>query len=137
MKSYLTNDYFKTTAICFVTLFFLLSIPFSVYAGLITTDAQDDMVSHELVFTEKAGFNLGIGLGELANYIISAFLGLLAIIFIILIIIGGYGWMMAGGDEGKVTTAKERIRQAIIGLIITVSAYAITYFVFNALPWGG
>ncbi|MCK5212215.1 hypothetical protein KAJ89_05940 [Candidatus Parcubacteria bacterium] len=137
MKSCLTNNYFKTIAICFVTLFFLLSISCGVYAGLITTDAQDDIVSHELVFTGEAGFDLSIGLGELANYIISAFLGLLAIIFIILIIIGGYGWMMAGGDEGKVTAAKERIRQAIIGLIITVSAYAITYFVFNALPWGG
>jgi hypothetical protein len=41
--------------------------------------------------------------------------------------------MTAGGDEQKVTKAKDSIRRAIIGLIIIVAAYGITYFVFMAL----
>ena len=92
-----------------------------------------DMRSHNDAFLDTSEYNSGMELGNLARIVIEAFLGLLAIIFIILIILGGYGWMMAGGDESKVTAAKERIKQAIIGLIITVSAYAIT---FNAIPWG-
>ena len=44
--------------------------------------------------------------------------------------------MTAGGDEAKVTKAKETLRRAIIGLMIIIAAYAITVFVFKALPAG-
>lgn len=65
--------------------------------------------------------------------LIKIFLGFLGIIFIVLIVYSGYNWMTAGGNEEKVTKARTTIFRAIIGLIITVSAYAITYFVFGAL----
>ncbi len=65
--------------------------------------------------------------------IIKTFLGFLGIIFIVLIIWAGYNWMTASGNEEKVTKAKKSLYQAVIGLLITLSAYAITYFVFTAL----
>jgi len=65
---------------------------------------------------------------------ISAFLGLLGIIFLVLIIYAGYNWMTAQGDEEKVTIAKNTLTRAVIGLIIIVAAYSITYFVFSSLP---
>ena len=68
---------------------------------------------------------------------IKAFLGLLGIIFLVLIIYAGYEWMTAQGDEEKVTKAKDTLSRAVIGLIIIIAAYSITYFVFNALPGGG
>jgi type IV secretory pathway VirB2 component (pilin) len=68
---------------------------------------------------------------------ISAFLGLLGIIFIILIIYAGFNWMTAGGDEEKVKLAKDTLIRAVIGLIIIIAAYSITYFVFSNLPGGG
>jgi len=61
---------------------------------------------------------------------------LLGIIFIILMIYAGYNWMTAQGEEEKVTKAKTTIQRAIIGLIIVVSAYAITAFVFKSLQVG-
>ncbi|HAM88226.1 MAG: hypothetical protein US83_C0010G0045 [Candidatus Falkowbacteria bacterium GW2011_GWC2_38_22] len=91
-------------------------------------------------FAKSSGFNIGDSdgaeLGEIISIVIKAFLGLLAIIFIILMIYAGFIWMTAGGEEQKVTTAKETIKKAIIGLVIIVSAYAITAFVFKALPFG-
>ena len=60
----------------------------------------------------------------------------MGVIFIILIILAGYNWMTAGGEEEKVNKAKQMIYRAIIGLIIIMSAYAITYFVFTNLPAG-
>ena len=57
-------------------------------------------------------------------------LTMLGIIFVILIILAGYNWMTAAGDEAKVTKAKETIRRAIIGFIIVSSAYAIYNYVF-------
>lgn len=68
---------------------------------------------------------------------IQVFLGLLGIIFLILIIYGGYEWMTAQGDEEKVTKAKDTLQRAIIGLIIIIVAYSITFFVFSSLPGGG
>ena len=68
--------------------------------------------------------------------IIRAFLGLLGVIFVILIIIAGFGWMTAGGDEEKLRKAKQTMQRAVVGLIIVAAAYSITYFVFKALPGG-
>ena len=89
---------------------------------------------------KQANFNVksgGQGIGLIMATVIKAFLGLLAIIFIVLIITAGYKWMTAGGNEEKIKEAQQTIKTAIIGLIIIVGAYAITHFVFNALPWGG
>jgi len=65
--------------------------------------------------------------------VINAFLSIFGTIFLILMILGGYKWMMASGREEEVKKAKDTIRAAIIGLIIVVSAYAISYFVALSL----
>ncbi|MFH1427888.1 MAG: pilin [Patescibacteria group bacterium] len=85
---------------------------------------------------QNTGFAGGEGIGAIMATVIQAFLSLLGIIFLFLILIAGYNWMTASGDEEKITKAKVTINRAIIGLIIVISAYAITYFVFNHLPWG-
>jgi len=68
--------------------------------------------------------------------VVQGFLGLLGVIFLILLIYGGYTWMTARGEEEKVEKAKDTIRRAIIGLAIIVAAFSITYFVFANLPGG-
>jgi len=68
--------------------------------------------------------------------VVEAFLGLLGVIFLVLIIYAGFEWMTAQGDEKKVDTAKDTLTRAVIGLIIIIAAYSITYFVFTSLPGG-
>ena len=65
--------------------------------------------------------------------IIQAFLGILGLIFLTLTLYAGYLWMTAGGDETKVTKARTLLQQAVIGLLIIVSTYSITYFVFGRI----
>jgi RsiW-degrading membrane proteinase PrsW (M82 family) len=55
------------------------------------------------------------------------------VVFLILIIYGGILWMTAAGNEEKVKKAKELITEALIGLVIVLAAYAISYFVLNQL----
>ena len=74
---------------------------------------------------------------RIISTVIEVFLGLLGIIFLVLIIYAGYNWMTAQGDEEKVTKAKDTLQRAVIGLIIIIAAYSITYFVFSSLPGGG
>ena len=56
------------------------------------------------------------------------FLGLIAVV---VILIGGFRWMTAGGNEDKVASAKQMIIAGAIGLIIILAAYAIVQFVIN------
>lgn len=68
--------------------------------------------------------------------IIGVALSLLGVIFLVLMIYGGFLWMTARGDGGQVDKAKGMITTAIVGLIIVLSAYAITYFVITKLYLG-
>jgi hypothetical protein len=52
----------------------------------------------------------------------------------VITIIAGYQWMTAGGNEEQVAKAKKNISNAVIGLIIILAAYAITWFIFTYLP---
>jgi len=69
--------------------------------------------------------------------VIKIILGFLAVVFIILLITAGFKWMMAQGNEEQVTQSIATIRAAIIGLIVILASYAITYFVFKYAPFSG
>lgn len=58
--------------------------------------------------------------------IVSIFLGFLAIIFIILVLYGGYLWMTAAGNEQRVEEARNVLKRAIVGIIIVLGAAVIT-----------
>jgi hypothetical protein len=126
------------TIFCSVMIMFLFgffSLP--VYATkLIDGEVIKKVDSNVGEFQKGSGFSTAPagGLGPIAETIIKGFLSLLAIIFLIMIIIAGYGWMMAGGEEAKVEKSIDTIKRAVIGLIIIVCSYLITYFVFNNIP---
>ena len=61
--------------------------------------------------------------------LVKIFLGFLGIIFVVLLIVAGFRYMTAGGDEDKVKGAVKQIRDAIIGLVIVICAYSITVFI--------
>jgi preprotein translocase subunit SecG len=65
--------------------------------------------------------------------IIKIVLGFLAIIFVVLIIIAGFKWMTAGGNQDRIKEATAQIKNAVIGLLIILVSYSITVFVFRAL----
>ncbi|MCX6778944.1 MAG: pilin [Candidatus Magasanikbacteria bacterium] len=68
-------------------------------------------------------------LPTLIGQIIQVALSLLGVIFLVLIVYGGYKWMIARGEAKEVEVAKDTMTRAIIGLAIVLAAYAITYFV--------
>jgi type IV secretory pathway VirB2 component (pilin) len=65
--------------------------------------------------------------------VINIVLGLLGLIAVIIILIGGFEWMTAGGDDAKTKHAKDRMIQGLIGLVIIFLAYAIASFVISKL----
>src|SRR3989339_1440832 len=65
--------------------------------------------------------------------IINMALGLLGIVAVVIVLVGGFEWMTAGGNEEKTGEAKKRIMAGVIGLAIILSAYAIAKFVIDSL----
>lgn len=61
--------------------------------------------------------------------IIGTVLGYTGTVFFILVVYAGIMWMMAGGNEENIKKAQGILKTAIIGLIIIMSAYAITQFI--------
>ncbi len=55
----------------------------------------------------------------------------LAIIAVIVILIGGFKWMTAAGNEDKVSEAKKIVVGGVIGLVIILAAWAIASFVLG------
>lgn len=116
------------------SLLFIIAIfsPFSFYAnaapGASPAFEQERQAD---VFADAAGLNKSVTIGQVVGNLIKIALSLLAIIFIVLLVYAGFQWMTAEGNEDKVTKAKETIVRAIIGLVIIIAAYSITYFVFQ------
>ena len=82
----------------------------------------------------NAGLNLGSkDIRETVGTVINTFMGLLGLVAVVIVLIGGFQWMTAGGNEEKVQEAKKRILAGIIGLVIIMSAYAISKFVVDAV----
>jgi hypothetical protein len=80
----------------------------------------------------KAGFSANTdatSMSAIAGTVVATVLGLLGVIFIVLIVFAGITWMTAGGEEAKVEKAQKILKNAIIGLILTISATAIYYVV--------
>ncbi|PIY80948.1 MAG: hypothetical protein COY80_00050 [Candidatus Pacebacteria bacterium CG_4_10_14_0_8_um_filter_42_14] len=48
-----------------------------------------------------------------------------SIFFIVNFILGAFSWITAGGESGKIETARNRMMQSAIGLVIIVAAYGI------------
>ncbi len=113
----------------------LLVIPYFVFAqsggGLINGSSTLDTLN-------KVAGNGGYAIGEEFNLmaavgvVIQGALSLLGAIFIIIMVIAGYRWMTASGNEQAVSKATDMIKRAIIGLIITLSSWAIWSFILNS-----
>lgn len=106
-----------------------IMVPLTVgYAGVL-----DESIG-KLDATGKAA-NLGgtKDLPTLVGNIINVLTGTMGIVFVILVIYAGVLYMTASGDNDKVKKAKTLLTQAVIGMIILVSAYAIASFVLGQL----
>lgn len=60
-------------------------------------------------------------------------MGFLGVVAVVVIILGGFMWMTAAGNEEKVAKAKKVLVQGIIGLAIVMLAFAIATFVMQMI----
>ena len=80
------------------------------------------------LFGNEAGCN-GDGIFKTITNVLLFIIGAVAVI---MLIIGGIRYTVSGGDSGSVTSAKNTILYAVVGLIVAILAFAIINFVLGS-----
>ena len=96
--------------------------------------AQSQITSQDLGI--QYGSATGLGSQDVRTTIariIRTAMGLLGIVAVVIILIGGFKWMTAGGNDEQTGEARKWIFSGIIGLAIILSAYALATYVINSL----
>lgn len=121
------QKYFLKIALIFVMAFMLVVPAFSAVA---TSDIDDitgiDAISDSMVLGDEDPRTIAAG-------VINVILGFLGIIAVVIILLGGFKWMTAAGNEEKVEEAQKLIKAGIIGLVIILAAWGIASFVIRQL----
>mgnify|MGYP001603229247 CR=1 FL=1 len=81
----------------------------------------------------KTDTDLKQSLPQAVGSIIGMVLAFTGLVLLVIMVYSGIIWLTAGGNEEKVTEAKARIKNAVIGMAIALSAFIITNFVVQAL----
>ena len=106
--------------------FSILSLVFMPIAGVMALEVGLEEVDEEIELGNR-------DIRATIASIINVAMGLLGIIAVAIILIGGFQWMTAGGNEENVDKAKKRIIQGVIGLAIILASWAIARFVLESL----
>lgn len=119
------TKYLKTLAVGAA----MMALPFTLSVHHVRAVDLTDKLDQVNTEADLGETDLTVTVGKL----ISTFLGLLGVIFLILVIYAGFTWMTAQGDEKAVAKAKNILISAVVGLVVLLSAYAISTFVISQL----
>lgn len=68
---------------------------------------------------------------ETVSKLINTAMLLLGIIAVGIVLLGGFKWMTAGGNDEKVSEAQKLMGSGLIGLVIILSAWGIAVFILS------
>ena len=123
-KLSLSSTVFKTaSAVLVLVVLFLLTITPVLAQGQLETGLQ-------------YGEGLGLGTQDIritVMNVVRIFLGFIGIIAILLALYAGWLWMSSAGQADKIDQAKRILTNAVIGLVIIFSAFAIVSFIIGLL----
>lgn len=65
------------------------------------------------------------GMGDLITQYLGAVMSVAALLLLLYLIWGAIDWISSGGDKSKVEKGREKITQAVIGIIVMASTLAL------------
>lgn len=84
----------------------------------------------EICKANSAGGGL-FGAGSIWENVLQTLIYIVGAVSVIMIVIGGLRYSISNGDQAQVTSAKNTILYALVGICVAVSAQAIVSFVFG------
>jgi len=121
-------------------LLFFLSIVFLPFLVFAQDSKGTEALFNGLEKTAEDTYDTGVSqssLGQTIADILNTLFSVLGVIFLLLVIYSGFLWMTARGNDEQVAKAKKILEQVVIGIIIVVAAYGITYFVLSNIAGAG
>lgn len=122
----------KINLIIIAVLLLFFSVSFSAQAGEalegLNVTQQTAGIS-ELANADSPDAGLGAMIGRAINIIFSAF----GVVFVAVILVGGYIWMASTGNEEGIKKAKTIILNGIFGLMVVFISYALVALILFAL----
>lgn len=118
-----------TKTLKFFSTVFVVSVIINVFFSPVHALAQRKTLGDAQNSLETVIPSTGITEGNLDNQAATVVKGILvamALVFFGLMVYSGIVWMTARGEEDRITKARETIIAAVIGLVVVVSAYAVT-----------
>ncbi len=99
------------------------------WLGLTAASTVKAQITNPILKGEAGSDAPGAKDGSLLYKLISGLLSFMMIVGAILVLINliqaGIDWISSGGDSGKIESARDRLTNAVIGLIILSASYAI------------
>ena len=71
------------------------------------------------------------GLNKILTLVINIFSFIVGFVAVLMIIIGGFKYITSGGDSNNISSAKNTLIYALVGLVIVVLAQVLVRFVIN------
>jgi len=133
----------KKLAVVLASIFGVVSLGLAVAQPLAAQSIADN-VCRGILSTESGKVNKNVtasscaetgdkSLGNVSSRVIDIFSIVVGAVSVIMIIIGGFRYIISGGDSTGVTAAKNTILYAIVGLVIVIFAQVIVRFVITNL----
>ena len=101
-----------------------------------TAGAQVDEINKGINAVGGSNSSATLQVDDIVLAVVNWLLFAVGVISVIMLIVGGIKYATSAGDSNKVTSAKNTIMYAIIGLAVAVLAFAIVGFVTNTLNGG-
>jgi hypothetical protein len=116
-----------------IALISLAAVIMGAFAFVPASPAYADVAGEIQKGVNSAGGNKeNTTLGARLEDVVNILLYVLGAIAVIMIVIGGIRYATSNGESSQISSAKNTILYAVIGLIVAVMAYAIVNFVLDS-----
>lgn len=123
----------KLLPIIFLSFFILTTHTLPANGQFLKTDKKATLQNNVNTISAAGGFNQNDSLEIIIARIIRIILISLGTIFLALMFLAGQAWMRAAGNEQIIKESQDKIKSLLIGLIIVLSAYAVSSWVSKVL----
>lgn len=94
-----------------------------------TIDLVGQAKDQKLQFVNSIDPNDTSGFGDFISLILQFIMVLAFLMVFIFLIWGGIEWITSGGDKGKLETARNKMTQAIIGLLVLAGSLSVYFLI--------
>ncbi len=87
--------------------------------------------AQELGKIDPSSLKVPTDIGTIIGSVVQLAIAAAGLLFFIMLLLGGFKYITAGGDEKSAASARGTLTQAFIGLIIIVAAFLLSQLIFN------